>query len=106
MTTQTALSVGGTLGVLLSNVSTAILTTNSLMKKITFHNPGSVILYVCPTLDINGGALVAGAGQAGNYAIYPGATLTLEGDGVAGSWLGAAASAGSNPLTISLSETL
>jgi len=106
MTTQAALSIGGTLGVLLSNVSTAILTTNALMKKITFHNPGSVVMYVCPSLDINGGALVAGAGQAGNYAVYPGATMVLEGDGVAGSWLGAAASAGSNPLTIAVSETL
>ena len=106
MTTQPALSIGGTLGVTVSTVSTAILTTNPLMKKLTFHNPGTVTIYVCQSLDINGGALVAGAGQPGNFEIFPGGLLIFEGDGAAGSWLAAAASGTSNPFTIGMSETL
>lgn len=105
MTTQAALSVGGTIGFTVSNTSTALITTNPQMKKITWHNPGSVIIYVCQSLDLTGAAQTAGP-NPGNWAIYPGAVLTLGGDGVAGSWLGAAASAGSNPITAALSQTL
>jgi hypothetical protein len=106
MTTQAALSIGGTLGFTLSNTSTALFTTNSLMKKIIFHNPGTVTLYVCQTLDVNGNALTAGP-NPGNWAIFSGGWLELSGDGIASaSWLGAAASAGSNPLTVGVSETL
>lgn len=106
MTTQPALSIGGTLGFSLSNSSTALLTVNALTKTITFHNPGLVNLYVCQATDVYGSAQTAGP-NPGNWLIFPGGLLTLSGDGVAGgSWLGAAASAGSNPLTIGLSETL
>lgn len=106
MTTQPTLSIGGTQGFSLSNASTALLTTNALMKKITFHNPGTVNIYVCQSLDVNGVAQVAGP-NPGNWLILPGGLLALEGDGVAAaSWLGAAAVAGANPLTIAVTETL
>jgi hypothetical protein len=107
MVTQTALSIGGTIGFALSNASTPLLTLNASMKKIVFHNAdAAVIIYVCQSLDITGAAQTAGP-NPGNFAIYPGGFLTLEGDGIAsGSWLGAAASAGAHPLTVALSQTL
>lgn len=106
MTTQPALSIGGVVGFSLGTASTALITVNATMKKITFHNPGSVVIYVCPALDVNGGALTAGAGLPGNFAVFPGGDRTITGDGTAGSWLGAAASGAGNPFTAFLSESL
>jgi hypothetical protein len=106
MTTQAALSIGGTQGFSLGTASTALVTMNTLQKKVVFHNPGSVNVYVCQSLDVNGNVLTAGP-NPGNWVIYPGGMLTLEGDGIASaSWLGAAASGSGNPLTMAMSETL
>lgn len=94
---------GGTLGATLGTGSVQVLAANPQIQKVTFHNPGTVNLYVCQATDMNGNALTAGP-NPGNWEIFPGAVLTFTGNGVAGAWLGAAASAGSNPLTIAVSQ--
>jgi hypothetical protein len=95
----------GTLGFSLNNASTPILTANAQTQRLTFHNPGTVAIYVCQSTDMNGNALTAGP-NAGNWIIEPAATLTFTGNGVAGAWLAAAATGSGNPLTVLLSQTL
>lgn len=95
----------GTLGFSLGTGSTQVLPGNNQVRKITFANPGSVTIYVCPALDANGAALTAGP-SPGNIPIVGGGVLTVTGNGVAGAWLAAAASSSSNPFTVSVSQTL
>lgn len=99
------LTAGGTLGFSLGTGSTAILSASPQVRRVTFHNPGTVIVYVCQATDQNGNALTPGA-NPGNWAIYPGATWSFTGNGVAGAWLAAAASGSNNPFTVAPSQTL
>jgi hypothetical protein len=99
------LTSGGTLGFSLSNASVGILSVQPQTQRLTFHNPGSVTIYVCQATDANGNALVAGP-NPGSWAIFGGGTLVFTGNGVAGAWNAAAASAGSNPLTVQASQTV
>lgn len=99
----TPLSNGGTLGFSLGTGSTAILSANPQIQKITFHNPGTVAIYVCQALDMNGNALTPGA-HPGNWEIMPGALMHFTGNGVAGAWLAAAASGSGNPFTVAVSQ--
>jgi len=100
-----SLGSGGTLGFSLGTVSTQILPGSPQVRRITFHNPGTINLYVCQATDAKGNALTAGA-NGGNWVIMPGGTFTFTGNGVAGPWLAAAASSTGNPLTAALSQTL
>jgi hypothetical protein len=95
---------GGTLGFSLGTVSTQVLPINPQRQKVTFHNPGTIVIYVCQALDSNGGALVAGA-NPGNWQIFPGGLLIFTGNGAGGAWLAAAASASGNPFTVAESQT-
>ena len=101
------LTGGGTLGFSLGTGSMTILSIQPQTQRIMFHNPAvnGVAIYVCQATDANGNALTAGP-NPGNFAILPGATMTFTGNGVAGAWLAAAASGGSNPLTVAVSQTL
>jgi len=95
---------GGTLGFSLGTGSTAILTANPQVAKLTFSNPGTQIIYVCQAIDANGNALTAGQ-NPGNWPIYPGAVWEFTGNGVAGAWLAAAAANSGNPFTVAVSQT-
>ena len=95
---------GGTLGFSLGTGSTQVLAVNSQTQKVTFHNPGTIAVFVCQSKDANGNALTPGL-NAGNWIIMPGATWTFTGNGVAGAWLAAAASGSGNPFTVAFSQT-
>lgn len=101
----TPLINGGTLGFSLGTGSTTILAANAQIQKITFHNPGTVPIFVCQANDSNGGALTPGP-NPGNWQIFPGATWTFTGNGAGGAWLAAAASGSGNPFTVAASQTL
>lgn len=96
---------GGTLGASLGTSGSTVLNADAQRQKVTFHNPGTVDLFVCQATDSAGNALVPGA-NPGSWRIYPGAIMTFTGNGVAGAWLGAAASGSGNPLSIATSQTL
>lgn len=96
---------GGTLGFLLGTGSTSILLASTQTQKVTFHNPGTVSIYVCQSVDANGAALTPGP-NAGNWQIFPGGLLIFTGNGAGAAWLGAAASGSGNPFTVAVSQTL
>ena len=93
---------GGTYGFTLGVGSTQVLAPNPQTASVTFHNPGSVNIYVCQAFDANGNALVPGP-NPGNFMILPGSTWTLSGNGVAGAWLASAAEANS-PFTVAVDQ--
>jgi hypothetical protein len=95
---------GGTVGVSLGTGSTQILPQNTQVQKVTFHNPGTVSVYVCQAEDANGNALTAGP-NPGNFQIFPGGLLIFTGNGAGAAWLGAAASGSDNPFTMAVSQT-
>lgn len=99
------LTGGGTLGFSLGTGSTQVLAANPQTRRVTFHNPGTIMIFVCQALDANGNALTPGA-NPGNWAIFPGATMGFTGNGVAGAWLAAAASSSGNPFTAAASQSL
>ena len=90
----------GVLGFSLGVGSTQILPGNTQASSIIFHNPGTIAIYVCPAVDANGNGLTPGVSQPGNFIIEPGATWEFSGNGVAGVWLAAAASASGNAFTV------
>ena len=97
---------GGTLGASVGAGSSQAAPADPQRQKITFHNPGAVnIIYVCQAMDENGNALTAGL-LPGNFAIYPGGTMTFTGNGAGLAWLAAAAAGSNNPLTIASSQTI
>jgi hypothetical protein len=65
---------------------------------ITFHNPGVITAYVCPS-NITGSL----ASLGGCYVIFPGSDMTIYGGAgpVNGIWLAFSASGSGNPLTVS-----
>jgi hypothetical protein len=96
---------GGTLGFSLGTGSTQVLPANPQVQKVTFHNPGTITIYVCQATDMNGNALVPGD-NPGNWAIVGGGLLIFTGNGAGGAWLAAAASSSGNPFTVAVSQTL
>ena len=95
---------GGTLGFSLGTGSTQVLPANPQVQKVTFHNPGTIPIYVCQATDMNGNALTPGP-NPGNWEIFPGGILVFTGNGAAGAWLAAAQSASGNPFTVATSQT-
>lgn len=86
-----AISVGST-------SSQRIVAFNANRRAITFANPGSVIIYICPdNVTANNVAL------GGMVALYPGSERTIIAEGnlaVNCGWNAIAASGANNPLTI------
>lgn len=83
---------------------------NPSRQKITFHNPGTVDLYVFPEFKINSGSDAANAptvaAPGGSFLVYAnGGTLTIEGE-CQQAWFALAASGTSDkPLTVMDSNT-
>lgn len=96
---------GGTVGFSLGTGSTQVLPGNAQIQKVTFHNPGTINIYVCQAFDANGNALTPGP-NPGNWQIKPGNILIFTGNGAAGAWLAAAESSSGNPFTVAASQTL
>lgn len=94
---------GGTLGFNLTAASTQVLSQNTQVQKITFHNPGTEPVFVCQATDMNGNALTPGQ-NAGNWEIFPGGLLIWIGNGTGVVWL-ASCPGGSGLLTIAVSQT-
>lgn len=99
------LTAGGTLGFSIGTGSTQVLAPNPQVRRVTFHNPGTVDFYVCQASDASNSPLTPGP-NPGNWRVFPGATMSFTGNGVAGAWLAAAASGSANPLTVAASQTL
>ena len=86
------------IGILLGAASAPVIGANPVRRGITFHNPGSVNVAVCPS------NLSASIG-AGSIIIVPGGTKTFMAKPksrirVNCGWNGAAASGSNNPLTV------
>ena len=96
---------GGTYGFSLGTGSTQILAANAQAQKVTFHNPGTVNVFVCQATDANGNALTPGA-RPGNWEIFPGGLFIFTGNGAGSAWLASAASGSGNPFTVAVSQTL
>lgn len=81
----------------LGTASAQLVPENLSRGGITFANPGTVTVYICPALDVYGNPVAAGGG--GSIPIAPGAFLSFTGQcGCA--WNGAAASGTNNPFTV------
>jgi hypothetical protein len=82
----------------------AVIGGNPSRNSITFHAPGSVDMYVFPTLVLSGGASVALtpslASLGGGFHIFAGADRTISGPPATQAWQALAASGSNQPLTI------
>lgn len=77
---------------------------NQFRTKITFHNPGTVDIFIAPQYVVNTGSNVAlvptTSALGGCWRVYAnGGTLTIDGE-CQGQWQAFAASATGNPLTV------
>lgn len=90
-----------------NNLGTAplsVIGANPARQKITFHNPGTVNLYVFCRVDVNGNLQTCSlASLGGSYVIFPGAVFELTGE-CQRSYSAFAASGVNNPLTITESN--
>lgn len=88
-----------------SNVSTTasvVIGANPQRKKLVFHNPGTINIYVAPSIDANGAALALATNNlGGSFLIFAdGGTLSLDAGEIQGAWQAISASAADNPLTV------
>lgn len=77
---------------------------NTSRQKITFHNPGTVDLFIAPAYVQNTGSNAAlaptNAALGGTFRVYAnGGTLSIEGE-CQGAWQAFAASGSTNALTV------
>lgn len=83
---------------LIGTSSTTVVTANTTTRAgLMFHNPGTVDLFICPSVDNAGLALAAGG--AGSFRLTPGQSLPLVGL-CGGAFNAAAASGSNNPVTV------
>lgn len=84
----------------LSTTPIQVLGTNTNRQKITFHNPGTVTVYVAPGVSASGIGMAIGlASLGGCFMILPGGLLEISGE-CQKSWNAFAASGVNNPLTV------
>lgn len=93
----------------ITTVAAQVAAANPSRQKITFHNPGTVDIYIAPAYVVNTGTNVAlaptTAALGGCFIIYAnGGTLELSGE-CQGAWKAFAASGTTNPLTVMDSNT-
>jgi hypothetical protein len=77
---------------------------NTARQKITFHNPGTVDIFIAPAYVVNTGSNVAlaptTAALGGCFRVFAnGGTLEITGE-CQGAWNAFSASASTNPLTV------
>lgn len=83
----------------ISNTSAPIIGSNMSRVGMIIANPGAVDIYVCPNTNGSGAPLAAAPAGAGTILIKAGLMLPMTGLCSSG-WNGAAAAAGSNPVTV------
>lgn len=77
---------------------------NPARVSITFHNPGTISVYVAPTVNAQGAPFTPmGGALGGAFLILSGGLLTLTGE-VQTPWQAMAASGSNQPLTITESN--
>jgi hypothetical protein len=89
----------------LTSVSnTQVIGSNPSRVSITFHAPGSIDIYVSPTVNAQGQTLAPSlASLGGTYHIFAGADRTLTGE-CQGAFQAFSASSTNQPLTVSESN--
>jgi len=93
----------------LSTTPEVVAPKNPQRLRITFHNPGTVDVFIAPANVINTGSQVplvpSTSALGGCFRIYAnGGSLTIDGE-CQGAWQAFAASATGNPLTVVDSNT-
>lgn len=86
----------------LNAASVEVVGINPQRNSITFHNPNissNINVFVCQAQDANGSNLPAAPDGAGCFCIFPGASLTFEGN-VGGAWNACSASGSNQALTV------
>lgn len=86
---------------ILTAAAQTVVLANSQRQKLTFHNPGTVDIYVFPTFDGNGSFLNCSmAAKGGSFLVFAnGGSLTVQGE-CQGAWQAFAASGTTNSLTV------
>lgn len=85
----------------ISTIPQVIAAINPSRQKITFHNPGAVDIFIAPSIDYNGAALVPTTSALGGcFRVFAnGGTLEIGGE-CQGAWQAFSTSASTNPLTV------
>lgn len=87
----------------INNLATSaiqVIGPNQYRAALSFHNPGTVAIYVAPLLNAQGQSFTPSLGAlGGTFIIYPGSTLSLQGE-TQYAWQAFAASSSNNPLTV------
>lgn len=89
----------------ISTAAQPVVLANPQRQKITFHNPGTVDLYIAPALALNAAgqnvAFTPALGSLGGcFLVFAnGGTLVVEGE-CQGAWQALSASGTTNPLTV------
>ena len=84
----------------LSTTATTLIGTSSIRHGIMFHNPGTTIAYIFPSIT---SAAPTTSSLAGSFVIYPGSTLELPPmayPNVNCAWSGFVATGSSQPFTV------
>lgn len=84
-----------------STTSVQVTAANPSRRRLTFHNPSDVDMYVFPTVDGNGATLAPTvAAPGGSFRIFGnGGSLVLEGE-IQGVWKALCASSTNKALTV------
>jgi hypothetical protein len=87
----------------LNNVGTvgaSVIAANPARRKITFHNPGTNILYVYPLVNATGTANAPTlANPGGSFQVFSGGILIIDGE-CQGAWGAFGAAGTTNPITV------
>lgn len=88
----------------LSTTPAQVVAANTARQSLTFHNPGTVDIFIAPVTVVNTGSQVAltpsTVALGGCFRVYAnGGSLTITGE-CQGAWQAFAASSTGNPLTI------
>lgn len=88
----------------ISTVPSVVAPANTSRRKITFHNPGDVDIFIAPSQQYSAGALSTltptTAALGGCFRVFAnGGTLSVEGE-CQGAWQAFSASSNGKPLTV------
>jgi hypothetical protein len=84
----------------LDTTPAVVIGANTSRRKIVFHNPGTIDVYIAPSVDFENVAIDITTNRGGSFLVYAnGGTLSIEGE-CQGAWQAVAASGADNPLTV------